>query len=228
MNATRAREEMVAFCRQLYARHLVVGTDGNLSLRLAPGRLLLTPSAVSKGSLVPEQLIVVDDDGRVVEGAPGLKPTSELPLHLVCYRARPDVRAVIHAHPPTAIAFSVAGLPLTQCLLPELYADLGPVATAEYSTPGTQACPDAVAPFLASHEAVMMARHGSLTVGPDLRTCYDRLERLEHTAKVGLAARGFGQVLPQAEVLRRLEAREAAGGAPRPGLCNACGVCVSA
>ncbi len=227
MDEARARTEMVAFCRNLYQRQLVVGTDGNLSLRLGPGQLLLTPSAVSKGSLQPEQLIVVNDEGQVLRAAPGLKPTSELPLHLVCYRVRPDVLAVIHAHPPSAIAFSVAGLPLSQCLLPELYVDLGPVATATYSTPGTEACPDAVAPWLRSHDAVMMARHGSLTVGRDLRQAHSRLERLEHTARVSLAARCFAAVLPDGEVLRRLDAREQAGGPPRPGLCNACGACVS-
>lgn len=227
MDEARARVEMVAFCRNLYQRQLVVGTDGNLSLRLRPGELLLTPSAVSKGGLEPEQLIVVDDAGRVLRAKPGLKPTSELPLHLVCYQVRPDVLAVIHAHPPSAIAFSVAGLPLSQCLLPELYAELGPVATAAYSTPGTEACPDAVAPLLRSHDAVMMARHGSLTVGRDLRQAHSRLERLEHTARVSLAARGFARVaLPEQEVVRRLEEREQAGGPPRPGLCNACGACV--
>lgn len=220
------RQELTAYCHRLYARKLLVGTDGNLSLKVEKDRLLVTPSGVCKADLQPDDFLIMDLSGTVIDAKAGRKPTSELPLHLVCYQRRRDVVAVVHAHPPAAIAFSVAGRHFAQCLLPEIYEALGPVEIARYSTPGTDDCPAAVEAILDRADALVMAHHGSLTVGQSLRQAYDRLERLEFAAEVSLAV-GPGSALDKAEIEERLSAREALGAAPRPGLCNTCGICVS-
>jgi L-fuculose-phosphate aldolase len=187
---TNARAGLAAAGRRLDRLGFVPATDGNLSVRIAPDRLLVTPSGRSKGDLGEADFLVTDLDGRVVEGSG--HPSSELPMHLAVYRRRPDVGAVVHAHPPTASGFSVAGVDLTQPLLPEILLTVGPVPLTRYATPGTGEIPLSVAPFLDRHDAFLLANHGVLTLGRDLSEALHRMERVEHLARVALVARLLG------------------------------------
>lgn len=189
-----ARERIVEVCRRMHERGLIAGGEGNVSVRLAPDRILITPSGVNKGFLKPSELAVLDAAGNASRRGP--KASSEFRLHLAAYAARPDCGAVLHAHPPHAIALTIADLPLSQDLIPESVVSLGRVPTAAYATPSTPALADGVGDLLVHHDIVMMARHGSVCVGPDLDTAYDRLESLEHTARITVIARSLGPVQP--------------------------------
>ena len=196
------RQELVAFARLAWERGLCPASDGNLSLRLGEGRVLITPSGSVKGLLRPEDLIEVDDDGRVLAGAG--RPSAELGLHLAVYRAHPEAHAVLHAHPPLATAVTLAGLPLDLSGLPEALHALGDVPTAPYATPGSPELVATVAPYLLGRRAILLAHHGSLAWGPDLLTAFTRSEKLEHAARVMLAAHalGGGKPLPREEQAR--------------------------
>lgn len=189
-----ARERIVEICRRMHERGLIAGGEGNVSVRLAPDRILITPSGVNKGFLKPSNLAVLDDAGRAQRRGP--KASSEFRLHLAAYAARPDCGAVLHAHPPHAIALTIADLPLSQDLIPESVVSLGRVPTAAYATPSTTALAEGVVELMVHHDIVMMARHGSVCIGPDLDTAYDRLESLEHTARITVIARTLGPVQP--------------------------------
>jgi len=206
----REREEMVAIGRKMADRGLVSGTDGNLSVRLPDGLILTTPTGRRKGELRPDELVVVDGDGRVI--GPGA-PSSELPLHLRVYAERPDVRAVVHAHPPYTTAFAVARRAVPAAVLPEVLLTIGEVALAPYGTPSTGEVPDRLAPLLAEHDCFVMMNHGALCLGPDLLTAYNRLETLELAARVFILAAPLGGAKflshSDAETLRRMrEMRE--------------------
>jgi L-fuculose-phosphate aldolase len=172
--------DLIRICRRLYARGLVVATDGNISCRCEDGTLLITPSGVAKGELEEAQLLRVDGRGQVLAGEG--KPSSEFRMHLAVYAERPDVQAVVHAHPPLLTAFTLAGVPFIAETLPEVWLTIGPVPTAAYATPSTAEVVTAIAPYIANHQAILLERHGSLTVGKDLQEAYLRLEKLEHAA----------------------------------------------
>jgi L-fuculose-phosphate aldolase len=202
---------MACLSRRVHAAGWVANHDGNLSLRLADGRFLCTPTSVSKASVTAEMLLVVDDAGKVVEGA--LRPASELGLHLAAYRCRPDVQAVLHAHPPTATGFAVAGVALDRPLLPEAVVSLGVgIPTVPFALPGAAAC-EALAPFLEEHDAVLLRNHGVLSVGVDLEQAYLRMELVEHLARIALVAQQLGgcDELPAPALPALLEARRRAG-----------------
>ena len=215
MTMMDGRAGLAAAGRRLDSLGFVPATDGNLSLRISPDRLLVTPSGRPKGDLSEEELLVTDLDGRVVEGE-GI-PSSELPMHLAVYRRRPDVGAVVHAHPPTASGFSVAGIGLTSPILPEILVTVGPVPLTPYATPGTGEIPAAIAPFLDRHDAFLLANHGVLTLGRDLSEALHRMERVEHLARVALVARllGGARELTPLEVSSLLATPAAKGSAPR-------------
>jgi L-fuculose-phosphate aldolase len=200
---------IVRVCRRLYERGLIAGPDGNVSVRLGPDRLLVTPSGLSKVDVTAESLVEVGLDGRPLGG--GGRASSELRMHLAIYRARPDVLAVVHAHPPTATAFGVAGETIPDRVLPEVICQMGSVALVPYATPGMDAAASAFAPFLAGHDAFLMANHGATTVGPSLEAAHQRMESLEHAARIVLAARLLGRVTPLTDAqfaeLRRIPAR---------------------
>lgn len=184
----RARRVVVEICRTMHARGLLAGRDGNVSVRIGSHRLLITPSGARKGYLRPEDCVLCDLMGRP-ETSPGHgKPSSEVGMHLAVYEARPDVRAVVHAHPPAAVAHTVAGVPL-EPLMPEVYCELGDVKTLDYTTPGTPEVGQAVGEAILGRTALLMSRHGSITVGETLTQAYDRLEILEHAARISLMAR---------------------------------------
>ena len=189
---TGVRDEVILVCRRLYERGLVAGPDGNVSVRQEDGSILVTPSGLSKVDVTPEDLVVVTLDGRVLEGRHA--PSSELRMHLRIYQRRPDVDAVVHAHPPAATGFAVAGEAFVAPVLPEVILQLGEVPLVPYATPGSDALADAFEPFLASHDGFLMANHGATTVAPTLTTALQRMESLEHGARILLAARALGRV----------------------------------
>lgn len=179
-------------CRRLYERGLIAGPDGNVSVRLSDGSILVTPSGMSKGIVTAEDLVVVDMEGRELEGS--RSPSSELRMHLRIYQRRPDARAVVHAHPPTATGFAVAGESFMAPVLPEVILQMGAVPLVPYATPGTDALADALEPYLARHDAVLLANHGATTLGRTLTEAHHRMESLEHAARILLAARAVGRV----------------------------------
>lgn len=207
MAAPRAGRQIVTVCRRLYERGLIAGPDGNVSVRLDADRVLVTPSGLSKVDVTEEDLVEVALDGRRLSG--DREPSSEVILHLRMYSRRPDVRAVVHAHPPVATGFAVAGEGLDAPVLPELIAQMGPVPLVPYGTPGTSELAAAFEPFIGAHDAFLMANHGAVTVGPTLRVAHQRMESLEHAARILLTARQLGGVreLSPAQVATLLAAR---------------------
>ena len=202
------RREVVEVCRRLYERGLIAGQDGNVSVRTARDQVLVTPSGVSKVDVRPADLIELTLAGGRVRG---VRPaSSEVAVHLRFYARRPDVRAVVHAHPPAATAFAVAGEGLPGRVLPEIIVQLGCVALVPYAMPGTDALADRFEPFLRTHDVFLMANHGALTAGPSLRVAHERIESLEHTARILLTARLLGCVteLPPDDVAALVAARE--------------------
>ncbi len=218
------REEIVRVGRLLHRQGLVDGTAGNISARLAPDRVLITPSGLHKGFLEPEQLLVVDLEGRPVGGSapaggegggdrPALRPTSELPMHLQVYRERPDVGGVVHAHPPYAVALSIADVPLATWLVPEAVVLLGPVPTLPYATPSSEENREVIEGVVARHDALILRYHGTLTVGRTPWEAYLRLETLEQTARLTYLVRtlGGGEPLPFFQVQKLLAQRARLG-----------------
>jgi L-fuculose-phosphate aldolase len=174
------RQEIIRVTRIVANQGLIRSSDGNISVRLEADRFLVTPSGLYKMSMEPDDPIVVDSAGQVIEGKPGLKPTTEVGMHLEVYRRRLDVNAVLHAHPPYATALTIAGLPFPTDLLPEVLIALGEVPTASYATPGTPALAESINALITEHDAVMLSNHGSITVGQTLEEALIALERLEH------------------------------------------------
>ena len=178
---------MVRVCRLAWEKGLIAAKDGNVSVRVDARRLLVTPSGQTKGDLDPASLVLTDLEGRPEPGQ-GERASSEVAMHCAVYAVRPDVGAVIHAHPPCAVAHTIAGVEL-EPLMPEALVELGRVVTLPFTLPGTRAVPDAVRGPIATADVLMLSRHGSLCAGPELRTAYHRLEVLEHTARISLYAR---------------------------------------
>jgi len=227
---TLLRRALVRFARLTHERHLLVGLDGNLSVRIGEGHVLCTRAGCHKGLLEDEDLVVIDTAGRKLRGRG--EPTSEIAMHLACYAARSDVQAVVHAHPPTCIAFTVAGVSLAQCVLPEVVLTIGSIPTLDYQRTGTRELAALVGDAIHDHDAVMMDRHGAVCVGRDLLDAFCKLETMEHTAKVLLAARQLGQVreLPndEAAALRSMGLARYGGPPSASGLpahCQGCSGC---
>ena len=180
------RREICKVGRWMYRQGFVVAAEGNLSVRLETDRILVTPAGACKGRLLSDQLLVTDMEGNVVSGTG--EPSSELRMHLLFYRLRPDVRAVCHAHPPTATGFAAAGRALEEAVLPEVVNTLGKIPLAPYGTPGTWELCARMESLVPSHDALLLENHGVVTCGPDLITAYQRMETVEHFARVMLAA----------------------------------------
>ncbi len=212
INETEARDWVCAVGRRMHERGYISGIDGNISIKLNKNRVLVTPSGVNKGWLHPSDLLVVDlEDGKPVKGR-GI-PTSEIRMHLTAYKLRPDIKAVVHAHPKTAVALTVMGVSLSQCLIAEDILQYGIVPTAPYATPGSPDLSKAIEKYIVEHDAVMLARHGSLTVGKDVFQAYNRLESLEHTAEITWRAMQMGTPKPleDAEVEKLIDIAESLG-----------------
>src|SRR5215470_16081297 len=170
MSLESLRADIVEIGRRMYARGYTASNDGNISVRLGPERLLMTPKSVCKGFMTPDMM-----------------------LHLEVYRQRPDVNAVVHAHPPIATGFAVAGIPLDRAVLAEVLTTLGSIPIAEYATPSTSELPEAVRKYIKAHDGMLLANHGALTVGADLFAAYYKMETIEHFAKISLVARLLGR-----------------------------------
>ncbi|HET6445615.1 MAG TPA: class II aldolase/adducin family protein [candidate division Zixibacteria bacterium] len=228
------RQQIVRVGQLLYEKGFISSSDGNISARMEPGRILITPSGLHKGFLEPDVLLLVDEDGYRVGTSTTtnrqLKPTSELPMHLEIYRLRPDIGSVVHAHPPTTIALSIAGIPLADCLLPEVIVSLGLIPTTEYATPSSEESVRAIREFIGNHDALVLQRHGTVTVGRDPMQGFMRLETVEQNARIAymLAQLGVTNPLSPDEVSKLLKQREEMG-LSKPGeaaeFCAVCGVC---
>ena len=209
MSAGALADAVVTVCRRLYERGLIAGQDGNVSARLGADRLLVTPAGLSKIDVTADDLVVVTAGGEHVAGS--RRPSSELGMHLRIYAMRADVGAVVHAHPPTATGFAVAGESFVADVLPEIIFQLGRVPLVPYATPGTPAVAEGLAPYILEHDAFLLANHGATTVGESLLVAHQRMESLEHAARILLAARQLGRVTTlapeQADALLAARAR---------------------
>ncbi len=196
------KADIVEVGRRLWERGYVASNDGNISVRLDDSRLITTPKSVSKGFMTPDMMVVTDSNSKKLSG--DRDPSSELKMHLQVYRDRPDARAVVHAHPPTATGFAVAGIPLDRAVLAEVVTTLGSIPIAEYATPSTDELPIACSKYLKAHDGLLLANHGALAIGPDLFTAYHRMETIEHFAKISLVTRQLGRenLLSRQEVVR--------------------------
>jgi len=196
------RDGIVEVGRRLYARGYTASNDGNISVRLDATRLLMTPKSVCKGFMAPDMMVVTDLDGKKLAG--DREPSSEMQMHLEVYRQRPDANAVVHAHPPIATGFAVAGIPLDRAVLAEVITTLGSVPIADYATPSTKELPEAVRRYVTAHDGMLLANHGALTLGTDLFAAYYKMETIEHFAKISLVARLLGgeRLLSRQEVDR--------------------------
>jgi L-fuculose-phosphate aldolase len=200
MDERSVREAMCEIGRRLWERGLIGAAEGNLSARLLDSSILCTPAGVDKGRLQPEDLLVIDFDGNPLPPRGSeLRPSSEIRLHLAVFKARPDCCAVVHAHPPTATGFALAGLCIPAGCLPEADVVLGPVALVPFAMPGTDEVPRAMAPFLQEHKTFLLANHGAVTLGAELGDAFERMETLERIARIILAATQLGGVRPLPE-----------------------------
>src|SRR5918996_5755237 len=214
------RCDIVEVGRRLWQRGYVASNDGNISVRLDERRLITTPANVSKGFMTPDMMVITDFDGKKISG--DRKASSEIKMHLQVYRDRPDANAVVHAHPPTATGFAVAGIPLDRAVLAEVVTTLGSIPIAEYATPSTDELPAACSKYLKAHDGLLLANHGALAIGPDLFTAYHRMETIEHFAKISLVTRQLGRehLLSRAEVDRLQGLRGMYGIASPAGICT--------
>ena len=201
------REEIAEIGRRLHQQGFVAGTDGNLSVRIDSERILATPTGMSKGMLLPEDLGLVDRQGNKLSGL--REASSELGMHLTIYEYRPDANAVVHAHPPTATGYAAAGLPLDKALLAEVVVVLGQVPLARYATPGSPELSEVLRELIPSHDAILMANHGVVTCGQDLLQAYFRMETVEHYARVSLVTELLGKqtLLSSQDVEKLMELR---------------------
>ena len=222
MDEHTARREIVRVGRLMYEHSYVVSSDGNISIRLDDGRILATPTMTSKGRMTEESLAVTDIEGKPLTDK---RASSELAMHLLIYRERADVKAVCHAHPPHGTAFAVANLPIDQPILSEVILTLGCVPLAAYGTPSTEELTAAMRPLVKHHNALLMANHGAVAYGADVWQAFDRLETLEHTARIAILARVLGgsKNLPADAIEKLINVRESAGYLDEGARCQSCG-----
>ncbi len=211
------REDICEIGRLVYQKGWVAANDGNITIRLDQDRILATPTGVSKGMMHPDDLIIVDMQGNKISGRK--ERTSEIAMHTTVYGLRPDIRSVVHAHPPVSTGFAAAGRPLNLALLPEVIIGLGCVPLAAYGLPGTPALTEPMLPLIPKYDAIMMGNHGSVCYGEDVYKAFFRMETLEHFARISLVAELLGgpNVLPRMEVDKLLDSRTRYGVKSRSG-----------
>ena len=210
------RHAIVQYGRRLHDNGFVAATDGNLSVRLDDRRLLVTPTCMSKGMMRPADMVIVDMDGNRLAGK--RRVSSEIGMHLLIYRLRPDVQGIVHAHPPTATGFAASGLDLNRPLVCEVVVGLGSIPLARYGTPGTPELTDALEPLIPDHDAILMANHGVVTFGSSLENAYMKMETVEHFAKIALVTHllGHEQPLGEKEVEKLFAVRDRYNGGAKP------------
>ncbi len=218
------RQQIVDIGKLVYQKGWVAANDGNISIRLDRNKVLCTCTGISKGMMTPDDLILCDLDGNKLEGS--RERTSEIAMHLTIYQMRPDVMAVVHAHPPVATGFAVAGRPLNQALLPEVILGLGCVPLAQYGLPGTPALTQDMLQYIPKYEAILMSNHGLVCYGEDVYKAYFRMETVEHFARITLVAELLGgpKVLPKREVDKLFESRARYGISSRSSMEPGCPV----
>ena len=201
------RQDIVEVGKLVFQKGWVAANDGNISARLDDGRILCTPTCISKGMMRPEDLIICDPEGNKVEGT--RERTSEIAMHVTIYKERPDIQAVLHAHPPVATGFAAAGRALNLALLPEIVIGLGSIPLAEYGLPGTPALTEGMLPYIPKYDAMLMANHGAVAYGTDVHQAFFRMETVEHFARITLVAEllGGAKPLPRVEVRKLFESR---------------------
>lgn len=191
-NIHEIKEQICDICHKMWQLGWVAANDGNVSVRLGDGTFLATPTGISKSFITPEKLVRINAGGEILEAESGFRPSSEIKMHLRCYREREDVSGVVHAHPPTATGFAVANVPLDEYSMIETVIAIGSIPITPYGTPSTEEVPDAITPYLQEHDVVLLQNHGALTMGADLLTAYYRMETLELYAKISLNAHLLG------------------------------------
>ncbi len=221
------RKDMVEVAKRIHRRGWISASDGNLSVKLDDNAILTTPTGVHKGYMDIDDFVVVDMEGKKISGS--ANPSSELAMHLECYRNRDDINAVIHAHPTYCVAFSVANIKLAKCLLPEIVFTLGSIPTADYAPPTTNEVPKSIEKYIKDFDAIILERHGSVTVGGDIFSAYNKLERMEHVAEITYHARQLGKAEPlsDTQVTELVTIRENLG-LPEKKVamsCNECNAC---
>lgn len=205
------KEQMVDVCKKMWQLGWVAANDGNISVRLPDGTFLATPTGISKGMITLDKIVHIDSNAQLITpNDQGLKPSSEIKMHLKCYVDRPDVNAVVHAHPPTATAYAVANIHMDRYTIVETIIAIGAIPVTPYGTPSTQEVPDAIEPYLQEHDVLLLQNHGALTMGSDLLTAYYRMETLELYAKISLNAHLLGgeRELPRSDIDRLIGMRE--------------------
>lgn len=202
------REDIVKVGHSIFGKGWVAANDGNVSIRLEDDRILCTPTGVSKGTLAPDDLILCDLQGKKLCG--GRERTSEMGMHLTVYNLRPDIHAVVHAHPPVATGFAAAGRPLNVALLPEVVISLGSIPLADYGLPGTPALSQGMLPYIPNYDAMLLENHGAVSYGEDVFQALSRMEIVEHFARIMLVAEllGGAKALPRVEVQKLFDSRE--------------------
>ena len=208
-NIELIKEQICDVCHKMWQLGWVAANDGNVSVKLPDGNFMATPTGISKSFITPEKLVIINAQGEVLEGAP-YKPSSEIKMHLRCYKEREDVGAVVHAHPPTATGYAVAGKSLDEYSMIETVIAIGSIPLTPYGTPSTDEVPDAIAPYLPEHDVMLLQNHGALAVGCDLITAYYRMETLELFAKISLTAHllGGAQEISRPKIDKLLYLRE--------------------
>lgn len=212
------RQDIADVGKLVFQKSWIAANDGNISIRLDENRILCTPTGISKGMMRPEDLIICDLDGNKLEGC--RERTTEIGMHLTIYRMRPDVRSVLHAHPPVATGFAVAGRALNLALLPEIVMGLGSVPLAEYGLPGTPALTEGMLPYIPKYDAILLANHGAVAYGDEVYQAYFRMEMVEHFARIALVAEMLGgaRPLPREEVSKLFASRSRYGIRSRVGM----------
>lgn len=210
MEYSEVRDQICDVCHKMWQQGWVAANDGNVSVKLEDDLFMATPTGISKSFITPEKLVFIDHTGKVIQAESGYKPSSEIKMHMRCYKERPDVGAVVHAHPATATGFAVAGIPMDDYSMIETVIAIGSIPLTPYSTPSTDEVPEAIAPFLQEHDVLLLQNHGALTVGCDLITAYYRMETLELFAKITLTARMLGgaKEIPRDQIDKLLYLRE--------------------
>ena len=213
VNEYEIKKQICEIGKRIYDKGMVASNDGNISVKIGENEFLCTPTGVSKGFMTPEFICKVDAQGKVIQANPGFKPSSEIKMHMRVYRERPDVTAVVHAHPLYATSFAIAGIPLTEPIMPEAVIALGCVPIAEYGTPSTEEIPDAVSKYLQHYDAVLLANHGALSFSDSLLSAYHKMESVEFYAQLLYQSKVLGgpQKLSDAQVERLYEIRRQFG-----------------
>ncbi len=186
------KDQMCDVCHKMWQLGWGAANDGNVSVKLEDGTFLATPTGISKSFITPEKIVHIDKDANIIEANGDYRPSSEIKMHLRCYKEREDVGAVLHAHPPVATGYAVANVPLDEYSMIETVIAIGSIPVTPYGTPSTYEVPDAIAPYLGEHDVVLLQNHGALSVGSDLLTAYYRMETLELFAKISLNAHLLG------------------------------------